>query len=59
MSDRFKPSANGIGWEVQRLAPEGWRACTDPYPTREEAQAALDDLYRRDTEFRVYEALQR
>lgn len=59
MNDCFKPAVNGIGWEVQRLTPEGWIACSEPYASRDEALAARDAICPRDAECRVYEALRR
>lgn len=57
MNDCFKPAVNGIGWELQRLTPQGWVACSEPYASRDEALSALDGIYLRDGEYRVYEAL--
>lgn len=57
MIDNIKPAVNGIGWEVQRLTPQGWRTCSAPYPSWAEAEAALADFDNEDAEYRVYEAL--
>lgn len=59
MIDNIKPAVNSLGWEIQQFTEGRWQACSEPYLSRAEARDALECIYRRDVEYRVYEALRR
>jgi hypothetical protein len=49
---------NRIGYEVQHLTPQGWKACSMIFSTELEAELHMRRFRSKKTEFRVYDALE-